>query len=71
VIDEVTCMSAGADSSLLGRQIERLTAEVADLRRDMKALTALATRLDRSMAAMQKQMRATCDQLTRMNEDRF
>jgi hypothetical protein len=55
----------------IARQVELLRTEVASLRKEVATLTTLAKRLDRTMGSVLDQMRATCDQLIRMNDDRL
>jgi hypothetical protein len=54
--------------NLVTRQIERLMTDVASVRDDMAALTAIVLRLDGSMTALLQETRATHTQIARMND---
>jgi hypothetical protein len=52
----------------LARQMERVLTEIGSLRDDMSVMTALALRLDATMTGVQQELRATHNQIQRMND---
>jgi chromosome segregation ATPase len=59
---------ADPDLNFLARQSERILTEIASLRDDMAALTAMVMRLDGSHASLLQETRATHAQIAGMND---
>jgi hypothetical protein len=60
--------TAEPDLNLLGRHIERLLTELASLRDDVRVLTAIVMRQDNTLTTPLQEMRATHEQIARMND---
>lgn len=59
---------ADIDLALLIRQNERIIAEMASLRDDMRVLTSIVLRQDGTLTAVLEELRATHAQIARMND---
>ena len=61
-------MAESVDLSFIATRLDRLTTEVGSLRDDMTVLTSIALRLDGTVNAVLAELRATHQQVARMND---
>lgn len=61
-------MAEAIDLAFLARQSERMMTDLASLRDDMAALTAIVMRLDGSMVTLLQEVRVVHQQMARMND---